>query len=112
MAYDIWNDEMTIRDRALDVPDWIDQDITAQDVAAIEQGGCASGAYMPAVTYHQALQTMSQHGDDILQYLQDIYGELPKPRDDESWSGIAVFYLSCAVETWALGAFLQLTDDA
>jgi hypothetical protein len=58
---------------------------------------------MPAVTYHQARETMNEHGDDVLQYIQDSLDELPKPRDDESWSGIAVFYLSYAVELWASG---------
>lgn len=82
-------------------PAWITQPLSPCDVAAINQGGCASGAYMPAVTYHQARDTMNEHGDDVLQYIQDNYGELPKPADDESWSGIAVFYLSIAVELFA-----------
>lgn len=84
-----------------DIPVWIEQDISPADLAAIEQGGCASGAYMPAVIYHQATETMSRHGDNVLQYIQDHCGELPKPKDDESWSGIACFYLSIAVELWA-----------
>ena len=85
------------------VPAWIEQDIEVCDVAAILEGGCASGAYMPAVTYYQANKTMSEHGDDVLDYIQGIYGELPKPADDISWSGLAVFYLSFAVELWANG---------
>jgi len=85
----------------IDVPEWISQDISPNDIAAILQGGCASGAYMPAVTYFDANQTMYQHGDDVLEYLQENYGELPKPSDIESWSGMAVHYLSCAVELWA-----------
>ena len=84
-----------------DVPAWIDQDITGQDVAAIVQGGCASGAYMPAVTYHTAAQTMADYGDDVLQFIEDYAGELPQAPTGSSWSGIAVFYLSVAVEYWA-----------
>ena len=85
----------------IDVPAWIEQDITPQTIAAIVQGGCASGAYMPAVTYWQALETMSKHGDDVLQYVEDTYGELLPPPEGSSWSGVAVHYLSIAVELWA-----------
>ena len=49
---------------------------------------------------------MGRYGDDVLQYIQDVYGELPKPAE----SGMACFYLSIAVETWALGAHSQLED--
>jgi len=105
---DLWNTDKPVSQFDIDVPAWIEQDITCSDVAAIVQGGCASGAYMPAVTYSDAMETMRRHGDDVLQYIQDVYGELPKPSDDESWSGMACFYLSTAVETWALGAHDQL----
>jgi len=81
-------------------PNWITQQITPYDLAAILQSGCASGAYMPAVTYHQALETMSEHGNDILNYLEEAYGSLPAVPNDSSWSGMAVFYLSKAVELW------------
>lgn len=87
----------------ISVPAWIDQDISPSDVAAIMQGGCASGAYMPAVTYWRAAKTMAEHGDDVLQYVQDTLGELPHPPDDISWSGLACHYLSAAVELWASG---------
>lgn len=70
------------------------------DIQAIQQGGCASGAYMPAVTYWQAAATMAEHGDGVLDYIQENYGELPTPQNDTSWSGLAVFYLSMAVELW------------
>ena len=104
MAYDMWEDESTVASHGVDVPAWINKGISVSTVAAVMQGGCASGSYMPAVTYHQALDTMSTHGDDVLQYIQDRYGELPKPEDNISWAGIAVFYLSIAVEAWAFGA--------
>jgi hypothetical protein len=100
---DLWNTETPINEIEgldIDVPAWISQDISPSDVAAILQGGCASGAYMPAVTYHEAAKTMSEHGDDVLQYLQDNMDGLPKPPDDVSWSGLACFYLSAAVEYW------------
>ena len=55
---------------------------------------------MPAVTYHQALETMSEHGNDILNYLEEAYGGLPTVPNGSSWSGMAVFYLSDAIELW------------
>ena len=83
-------------------PQWITQALSPYDIAAINQGGCASGAYMPAVTYHQATDTMNEHGNDVLDYILENYGELPKVSDDESWSGMAVFYLSTAVELFCI----------
>jgi hypothetical protein len=80
------------------VPEWISTDLTPADIAAVNQGGCASGSYMPAVEYHTAGMTMACHGDDVLQYLEDMTGELPTPPQDICWSGLAVFYLSKAVE--------------
>ena len=74
----LWNYDEEIAD-LVDVPAFIEQDITASQVAAIIQGGCASGAYMPAVTYYDAKQTMAEHGDDVLQYIEDCYGETPNP---------------------------------
>lgn len=88
-----------------DVPAWIEPDITCSTIAAILQGGCASGAYMPAVTYHQAAETMAEHGDDVLQYLEDRdYLGMPNvfTLEGESWSGFACKVLSAAVEAWAM----------
>ena len=48
---------------------------------------------MPAVTYHVAQNTMNKYGDDVLQYISDQLDELPQPKADENWGGIAVFYL-------------------
>ena len=85
----------------IDVPNWIEQDISPSDIAAINQGGCESGAYMPAVTYYDAKETMNTYGNDVMQYIEDCYGEAVTPPADSSWSQIAVFYLSVAVELWA-----------
>ena len=108
----LWNDEKPIKDRGIEVPRWIDSEIDGTQVAAIIQGGCASGAYMPAVTYHEASATMEEHGDDVFDYICDAYGELPQPKVHESWSGIAVFYLSVAVELWASNVLSALEDQA
>ena len=85
----------------LEVPEWIEQDITLADVENIVQGGCASGAYMPAVTYYKARETMNTHGDAVLDYIHEQLGELRRPSQETSWSGIAVHFLSMAVELWA-----------
>ena len=83
-------------------PDWV-EGVEWEDIQSIQHGGCASGAYMPAVTYYQATKTMAEHGDSVLDHINNAYGELPKPSDNESWSGMAVFYLSTSVELWASG---------
>ena len=107
----IWNCEHDVATvLGVTVPDWVAGDISPADVAAIVQGGCASGAYMPAVTYWQALETMTRHGDDVLQYIDDTMGEVPAPKPGEIWGGIAVHYLSTAVELWAHDIMGQLED--
>ncbi len=110
---DLWNTETPIKDidgLDIDLPSWLSDDISPNDVAAIIQGGCASGAYMPAVTYYTAAKIMAEHGDEVLQYLEDNLGDLPQPKRGESWSGLAVFFLSAAVELWASGVESQLEE--
>jgi hypothetical protein len=107
----IWNNNTPISDingLDLNVPEWIEFDITPYDVAAIVQGGCDSGAYMPAVNYYHANKVMSEHGDDVLWYIEQYADELPTPPKGSSWSRMAVFYLSYAVELWAAGAHYEL----
>ena len=84
-------------------PSWIVQELDQDDINAICQGGCESGAYMPAVTYWQAKETMNEHGDDVLDYIDDMVGmDAVTPPTDTSWSGMACHYLSMAVELWAM----------
>ena len=92
---------MKLQDLNIEIPEWIEQDIETDDIEAIVEGGCSSGAYMPAVRYYDAIQTMSQHGDDVLEFIDNVLGEVPAPPKESSWSGIAVHYLSTAVELWA-----------
>ena len=70
------------------------------EIVSIYQGGCASGAYMPAVTYNTALLVMNEHGDGILEFIEGNMGEIPAPKQGESWAGMAVYYVSMAVELW------------
>ena len=107
---DIWNTDTAIR--VIDglniyIPGWIDDDISPADVAAILQGGCASGAYMPAVTYHTAAKIMEWHGDNVLEYIESNYGPLPDV-NGQGWSQMACTYLSCAVELWACSVESEL----
>lgn len=84
-----------------DFPVWLKKNVTGTDVASILQGGVAGGAYLPAVIYWQANETMGEHGDAVLDYIEAYEGEVPAPPDGSSWQGMACFYLSVAVELWA-----------
>tara|TARA_R110000751_G_scaffold115233_1_gene214646 strand:+ start:1023 stop:1406 length:384 start_codon:yes stop_codon:yes gene_type:complete len=107
----LWNHDSPAIE-LITVPDWISKDITGSDIAAIIQGGCASGAYMPAVTYHEATATMAEHGDDVLEYIEDVLGGGPyAPPMGSSWSGMAVNFLSVAVELWASLAAQELVEE-
>jgi len=110
----LWENDKPVSDLGIDVPQWIEQDITPYDVAAICQGGCDSGAYMPAVTYYQALQTMNEHGDDIMDYLDNFesaeYYIQNIPGEYRYWSGIAVYFVSLAVELWASSVEDEISD--
>jgi hypothetical protein len=87
----------------INTPRWIDQDLPLADLEAINQGGCASGAYTSAVPYRIARETMNEHGCDVLDYITETLGELPDV-SGESWSGMACKYRSCAVEARASSA--------
>lgn len=112
MNYEDLNEEQKYQVQELidnNTPAWV-EGVDYNDLQSITQGGCASGAYMPAVTYYQALQTMGEHGDGVLQYIEDTLGEIPYPKSGESWSGIAVHYLSMAVGLWA-GSMIEQADE-
>lgn len=114
----------------VDWPEWLDKDhftylgdfeddelhqeyVWGSSIRDICRGGCASGSYMPAVTYYDALRTMAEHGDEVLSYIWEQLGEHPWPADDVSsfsWSGMACHYLSLAVELWASGIEAELDE--
>ena len=81
-------------------PDWIEYELEQYDIEAINQGGCASGAYMPAVTYYKANKMMAEYGDEVFEMIEEAYQEIPQPPKGTSWTEMAVFYLSIAVELW------------
>ena len=111
--YEIGGDiPVYVVDRDL-LPTWLaPSGITCDQVAAIYQGGCESGAYMPAVRYYDALRTMDAHGDDVLQYLEDYDSDiLPRlVRPGMSWAGIAVAFVATATDIWAFGIADELAD--
>ena len=107
----IWNCDRALADVLdIDVPAWIDADISPSTIASICQGGCASGAYMPAVTYHKAIDTMAEHGDDVLAYIEWAFEYIPQPERGEGWGQLACRYLSTAVELWAADMLARLED--
>ena len=108
---EIWNNEdaICLQTDTLDdisIPPWIEQDITPSTVAAIVHGGKQHDLCRLV-----SPRLMAEHGDDVLQFIKDEIGELPQPARDESWSGIAVYYLSHAVELWASTTYSRLTDS-
>lgn len=85
-------------------PQWLvsmDAIDTIGEIQAVLQGGCESGAYMPACTYHTALATMNEHSNEIFDFIQEQIGELPQVPDRyQHWAGMASFYCIVAVEAW------------
>ena len=104
---DLWNHEDPCTNYGIEVPQWIDQDISPCTVASLVQSGCASGAYMTSVFYDDASRVMEEHGDAVLQYLEDEIGEVP-PIGKLGWSGYKCCLLSAAVEAWAILVLDQL----
>ena len=94
----LWNTDRPLSDfdSTPEVPVWIDDYLTPCDVAAVNQGGCASGAYMPAVNW-EARETMNRHGSEILDYIG-----LPRTHfdDGQEWSELACSIVSFGVEVW------------
>lgn len=109
----LWNCEEPIEDATNIIPpSFIGEGMTPNDMIAIYEGGCASGAWMDAVTYHKALEIMSDYKCDAIEYIIDSLGELPTPpKDCETWAHMAVFYLSYAVELWVSANIEEVADQ-
>ena len=117
--------EQYIQENDVEIPAWIDEEcfldklypgekvVWVCSIKDLCQGGCASGQYMPAVTYYQAIQTMSDHGDEVLAYIYEQLGEVPGidfATTYPGWGNIAVHYLSLAVELWAHGVLTEIEN--
>jgi len=112
IAHETELNDLILEGMTFDCPEWVDwASLTLGDLESIMYGGCESGAYMPAVTYHEARETMSIHGDAVLEYIEDALGELPAIEKGMSWSGMACFYLSYAVQLWADSTANQICEE-
>lgn len=69
------------------------------EMQAILQGGCASGAFMPAVTYGTAMQVMCEHSDSVESNITCVEELTFKPSED-SFSHFCTELVSTAVEDW------------
>ena len=78
------------------------------ELQSIIQSGCAANAHR-SVYYYDAAQCMAEHGDDVLDYIKDSYGELPDVSEC-SWGEMAIVYLSLAIELWC-GQFSETLDN-
>lgn len=128
------NEESPVTDH-MRVPRWIEQDIGCNTVGEIARqcrlagtremtksirdghgmGGCITGCYMPAVEYYTAMKTMTEHGDDVIEFTVNFYGGLmcPPGSDDPqgeafSWSVMACHFMSLAVDGWCVSIAEEL----
>ena len=76
MSDNVWDIETPIKELNIEltIPNWIDGGITPSTIAAIKYGGCESGVYMPAVTYHIALEIMEEYGNEIFDQIENSMG--------------------------------------
>ena len=75
-------------------------------VRSISEHGCESGAYMPAVTSGVAVQTMNEHGDEILDFIDGVGMDeqaVLRVLNVAGWESLACYFVSAAVELWAHG---------
>lgn len=99
--------EMTVEELceelAINLHPWLDADsLDYSGIRGLYTHGADSGCYMPAVTYHEALKTMHEHGDEVFAYVMDsVCAEPLDISEIQSWSGMCVLYLSHACELWA-----------
>ena len=93
--------ETEVRTLGVQVPAWVDQDITLGTLTDIIEQGGEGGAYTPTAFYESALAVMARHGDEVMEYLEDTLGEPP----------LACHYLSAAVEIWAASTEAQLAQE-
>lgn len=103
--------ETPVEVTAIKIPNWIEKGITLGECIEIVRVGCGSGAYMGAVTYSTAMSVMNAEGDKVFDYLENYLGEVPAPKQGDSWASMACHYLSCAVECWAFATLSVISND-
>ena len=70
-------------------------------LAAVVQHGALSGVYAPCVNYNIAIKTMAEHGDSVIDFLDEFsmnYGD-EISLEDTTWGEICVQFLSAAIDT-------------
>jgi hypothetical protein len=98
-------------------PEWLNNLGTIdslEELQAISQGGCASGAYMPAVTYHIAREAVF-NDDSISEYAIDFLEEIGSTESlanhaKEGISAYCVYLCSVAVESWVNSVEQEVND--
>jgi|TARA_R100000808_G_scaffold16589_1_gene37393 hypothetical protein len=89
----------------MNIPEWIEQDISPYTIGKIIDDGCRNGAYEPANTYWIAKQVMHDHGDDVLKFIYARLDDMPEgnvPEMHAAWGAICCWFLRTAVELWCL----------
>jgi hypothetical protein len=69
-----WESDHDMKVELYSAPLWVDITLIGEDVSwwfDLAQHGCASGMYMPAVTYHEARDTFKRYGAEMLDFLAD-----------------------------------------
>ena len=80
------------------------------DLQAIEQGGCESGAYMPAVTYYTAKNIMVEYHSEIENIVSDVVDHFMFNPAIDGFDGFCVEIVSIAVECWVSRFNLEGVD--
>ena len=79
------------------------------EIFSISQGGCNSGAYMPATTYHTALDCMTEHGDEVADIISEhCVGVSPFDLEEETFAGYCSRLCCTAVELWVSSVYSDL----
>ena len=98
--------------RGIEIPDWVEQDITLDTCKSIAKYGCEGDQYGPGFLHYEATQVMTRYGSKVFEYIYETLGEMPKLSEDNlrSWGSLACHYVSTAVELWA-SQFTDLEEE-
>jgi hypothetical protein len=89
------------RNVGMQVPAWIDQDITLGMLEDIAKHQCLGAGYLPAINRYEAIDTMEKHGDDLCSWLYQETGEDIPIAGSVSAPDLAIDVVQYAVNLWA-----------
>lgn len=92
------------------LPGWLPRDVTIGQLIEVAENGAQSGYIGEVVDYCDALRTMNEHGDAVLDYLVKVGTKTTVDFERKTWGGIACTLLSGAAEHFA-GRFLDRVND-